>query len=155
MATKPFAQLSPAYQKRIARALLAGKTRQQARGHKAREHVERHERETKERGYTGSEESSIRRFYALNFDPITHPYKFGSGNIEEAIQNAPTVEQFLELAYFGGYNAWVEYREVWKAARRIYLRDKRNGTYVNAGWPYLEQLKRLTQAPDVSWLYYH
>lgn len=39
MAKKPASELSPAYAKRLARAEAKGKTRQQARGHRAGEHV--------------------------------------------------------------------------------------------------------------------
>ena len=48
MATKSRDQWSEAYRRRIERAEAAGKTRQQARGHKEKEHVARKERELKE-----------------------------------------------------------------------------------------------------------
>lgn len=41
MAKKPTSELSPAYAKRLARAEAQGKTRQQARGHRAGEHIVR------------------------------------------------------------------------------------------------------------------
>lgn len=48
MAVKPRDQWSEAYRRRIERAEAAGKTRQQARGHKEKEHIARKERELRE-----------------------------------------------------------------------------------------------------------
>lgn len=42
---RPLSELSPAYRRRLERAMAQGKTRQAARGHKAREHVERKAKE--------------------------------------------------------------------------------------------------------------
>lgn len=55
------ARLTPAYRSRIERARAKGKTRQQARGHKAREHVERRAREAREAAQGGKITSSQRQ----------------------------------------------------------------------------------------------
>lgn len=55
--------LSDSYAKRVAKGVAKGRTRQQARGHKEKEHVERKEREIAERGITGAQEKSVRKWY--------------------------------------------------------------------------------------------
>ena len=65
MATKSRDSWSDAYRRRIERAEAAGKTRQQARGHKEKEHVARKERELLE-AQTGkvssSQKQAMRKF---------------------------------------------------------------------------------------------
>lgn len=64
MAKKPLEQLSPAYRKRIENALAKGKTRQQARGHKAGESKIRREKELSRYGLTNSQTAQIKKFFA-------------------------------------------------------------------------------------------
>lgn len=62
MAAKPSSQWSDAYRRRMERAEAQGKTRQQARGHKAKEHVERKAREVSLGMLTSSQRQSVRQF---------------------------------------------------------------------------------------------
>jgi hypothetical protein len=58
---KPLADLSPAYRRRIERAEAAGKSRQEARGHKSKEHVARRERELRA-ALTTYERGQVKKF---------------------------------------------------------------------------------------------
>jgi hypothetical protein len=62
MPQKSLEQLSPAYRRRLERNLAKGLTRQQARGHKEREHLIRKQREIREGKLTSSQKSSIKKF---------------------------------------------------------------------------------------------
>jgi type III secretory pathway component EscV len=62
MPTKPLDQLSPAYRARLERNFAKGKTRQQARGHKVKEHVEREKKEKEKTGLTSSQKQQIKKF---------------------------------------------------------------------------------------------
>jgi hypothetical protein len=62
MPTKPLDQLSPAYRARLERNLAKGKTRQQARGHKVKEHIEREKKEKQKTGFTSSQKQQIKKF---------------------------------------------------------------------------------------------
>jgi len=61
MATKRKRDYKAEYAKRIAKAEAAGKTRQQARGHKAKEHVERARRSKAKFGVSPSTLTKIRK----------------------------------------------------------------------------------------------
>ena len=50
------------YQRRLLRALRAGKSVQEARGHRPREHVGRRERELREKGITSSQQQAMKRY---------------------------------------------------------------------------------------------
>lgn len=66
MARKPLSALSPAYRRRIERAEAKGQSRQAARGHKPREHVERKRREERRAADTGAltsaQKQTIKRY---------------------------------------------------------------------------------------------
>lgn len=138
MATKPTDQLSPAYRRRIERALAQGKTRQQARGHKAQEHVYRREREREENeGLSRAEEASIRAWC----DRYRNETRETEDVVEEAQQR--------------GYAWFQNYRAVWNSARRAYLRETADGSYASRGLQYLKMLADAASVDEMSWLYYH
>lgn len=147
---------SPAYEKRLIRAARKGKTRQAARGHKPKEHIERKEREILARGITRDQERTIRNFYAKKLDPETHPFKWVSnGDVSAAIKEAPSVSEILEFAIVEGYGAFKNYQNVWYAANRTYKREQADGSYQSRGFGYLLTLNGMAKAPDQLWLYYH
>lgn len=126
------------YARRIARNLEKGKTRQQARGHRAQEHIYRAEREREELGLTRANIASIERWCnAYNNNEKRDP------------------EDVIEEARENGYTWFVNYRDVWNQSRRKYLREQRNGTYISGGPGYLEMLASLEVVPDIQWAYYH
>jgi hypothetical protein len=125
------------YAKRVARAMAKGKTRQEARGHRAGEAAERREREREEFGLSGSEVRSIRawanRFKNEGRDP----------------------EDVISEAREKGYEWFQNFREIWNAARRAYLREQKSGSYASKGMGYLEMLAANADVDDIAWLYYH
>lgn len=125
------------YAKRIARATTKGKTRQQARGHRAGEARERKEREREEFGLSSSEIRAIQAWCGR--------YNNESRDVDEVIERAAS----------SGYQWFQNYRDVWNAARRTYLREQKAGTYASRGLGYLEMLTANAEAEDISWLYYH
>jgi hypothetical protein len=125
------------YAGRIARALAKGKTRQQARGHRAGEAAERREREREEFGLSSSEVRSIRAW------------------CERFNNKGRDVEDVIDEAKSKGYAWFQHYRETWNAARRTYVREQKAGTYASRGIGYLEMLAAETDVEDVSWVYYH
>lgn len=125
------------YAKRIARATAAGKTRQQARGHRPGEASERREREREEFGLSGSEVRSIRAW------------------CERFPNEGRDVEDVIEQARESGYAWFTNYRNVWNSARRTYLAENRAGTYASRGLGYLEMLAGMAEVEDIAWVYYH
>lgn len=134
---------SPAYEARLIRGARKGKTRQQARGKKAKEHVIRKERE-KERlgGLTGEQIKIISRWHSEQFNP--HGYR-----------EVPDLDELIEWSREKGYPDFKVYRATWDAARRVYLREQADGTYESRGMGYLYELTRLGKAETYEWLYYH
>lgn len=126
------------YQRRIARGLERGRTRQQARGHVVREHIVRRERreQAEEAGLTGSQVASIRRWVER-----THPY------MRDDIPDL--------LDWTGGdFNQFVIYRN---------LNDRLHNDYVNRGSYDARGLQALGELyeeedipdlPDDKWRYY-
>lgn len=147
--------LSPKYARRIELALKKGLTLQQARGHKAKEHVARREREVRVfGGLTGDQIRSIRRWYSTSFDPT------GQKQIRNAAgKRGPSVENLIDLARKNGYTKFAEYKKVWAAKRRTYIREQSKGTYASRGEAYGEELpddmEPLDSLHDIGWLYYH
>lgn len=132
------------YARRVAKGIAAGKTRQQARGHKKAEHVERAKREAEEQGVTSAQLKSIRSFLE-RFNP--HSYK-----------DVPTEEDLVELVQDRDYATFQTYRKIWDAARRAYVRERDDGTYESRGFGYLVSLTTMaTVRPqgEEPWLYYH
>lgn len=139
MARKP-RDFKKEYERRIKNATAKGRTRQQARGHKEAEHIERREREIEERGITGAQEHTIENWYSRTYNP--------GGSL-----GRKDLEDVLELAKGEGYDAFKEWRATWEAARRTYQREgsRKDGT----GPAYLLDLTLAAGMDDISWLYYH
>lgn len=143
MAT-PLDQLSPAYRKRVERAMAKAEregrafNRQAARGHKAREHVERRDKEIETYGLSRAEQLIIRAFVERNN---------GFKGWDE--------DDFLDYFREAGYPAFKEYRTVWEAARRRYLSALRDGSHASQGEGYLNFLTASAGVDDTRWLYYH
>jgi hypothetical protein len=125
------------YDRRIARAIAQGKTRQAARGHKPQEHILRREREIEEFRLTSAQIKSIRQ-WGRRYN-----------NIERDIDDV------IDFARTNGYKAFTQYRETWNAARRLYKKQMKNGTYMSKGIPYLQMLTEQAGVEEMPWLYYH
>jgi hypothetical protein len=140
---------SPAYEKRLIRnirkARKEGKkpSRQLARGHKPKEHIERKEKE-KQRlgGLTADQIRIIIHWHQTKFNP--HGYR-----------EVPTEEELVEWSRENGYARFKLYRATWDAARRVYIREQGEGTYESRGMGYLYRLTGMAKAETYQWLYYH
>lgn len=125
------------YARRIASAKARGKTRQEARGHRPGEARQRREREREEFGLSSSEIRSITAW--------CDRYKNEGRDTDEVVSEAAS----------NGYDWFKNYRDVWNAARRTYLREQAAGTYASRGLGYLEMLASMSEVSDIAWLYYH
>jgi hypothetical protein len=137
---RPLDTLTPAYRRRIERALAQGKTRQEARGHHAGEARERREREREERGIASSDRKSIEAWFR----------RWNTGEKKEL-----QLEELLEWVSENGYPAFQNYRDTWNAARRTYIAEMKGGVWASRGLGYLESLADTAGVPDASWMYYH
>ena len=134
---------SPSYEKRLIRAARKGKTRQQARGHKRKEHIAR----------KISEKLRLGGLTADNIKRITswHSEKFNPNGYREV----PDLEQLIEWARANGYEAFKLYRKTWDDTRRVYLNEQSDGTYESRGMGYIYERTGIAKAETYEWLYYH
>lgn len=141
---------SPAYEKRLinavrkARATGKKPTRQLARGHKKKEHIERKVKEKARFGVTSTELAGIRSFIS-RFNANGH-------------KDIPDEETLVAFVRKRSYKDFVEYRKVWDAARRKYVQELNSGTWESRGMQYLNHLTgmaEVTPQGDNTWLYYH
>lgn len=130
------------YARRIARALAQGKTRQQARGHKAHEHIERAEREReRNEGLTNAQirtvfDWAVRRNFEIH-DDFSDPL------------------ELVEETKSRGYDWFKLYRRSWEAWRRSYLRRQARGLPYEAQRSVESMEAEVEGVPEISWLYYH
>lgn len=131
------------YARRIKNAIAKGKTRQQARGHKPQEHIIRREREKAETGgLTRDQVKTIRRWHSDAFNPKLY-------------REVPTEDELVAWAQENGYERFKQYRKVWDAARRTYVKELADGSWESRGMGYLYQLTNNAKVDDYQWLYYH
>jgi hypothetical protein len=114
-----------AYEKRVQRGLAAGKTLQEARGHKAHEHVERRAREIERYGITTYQKAQIRKFGER------HAKRLGT-------DPATTVEKMQRFVKRRGYEPFKRLRdEVARLGRlkraRVRYRIRKDGVVVFTG----------------------
>lgn len=151
MAKKPFEQLSPAYRKRIENALAKGKTRQQARGHKQHEHIERKQKEVSRYGLTSSEKSNITKF----FNRLEKTQK----KDDEPLDKARYINYWR-----GNYPNFLKYKQKILAMHKEWLKlnpearyDVRGPLNLIAAAKDFEDVPDITSFQDIDlrWFYYH
>lgn len=140
MARKP-RDFKAEYARRIARALEKGKTRQEARGHRKGEHIERREREKEELGITR--------------DQMRRVFQWGEQRSFDIVDSTLSGQDYVEAAQRQGYEWFLAYRKNWEAIRRQYKAEQRRGRWESRGIGWLTNLSETLDLPDVSWLYYH
>jgi len=137
---------SASYEQRLIRGVKQGKTRQEARGHKAQEYVIRKEREKqRNEGLTNSQIKSIATWYQTKFNP-------------RQLKEEPTLENVYEFARQEGFEKFKTYRSAWNAARKKYEQELSDGTWSSRGLGYLDllyEMADLSPHGDITWLYYH
>lgn len=136
--------LSANYRRRIEKALQQGKTLQQARGHKAREHITRREHKLEREENAGLTNDQVREIFAWG--------ERRSFLIKDSDMDGM---DYVHAAQRSGWKWFTNYRKVWNAAYAKYLHDAKSGVWISKGMGYLEMLTAKAEAPSVSWLYYH
>ena len=138
MATKSRDQWSAAYRRRIERAEALGKSRQQARGHRAQEHVIRRERERQREIATGelttAEKQRIKRF---------------------ADRQKLDYDELKDWAESHGFAKMDHLIKLQAEMHRQYKSASRRGTYSSLGRGFLDKYASDLDIDDISWLYYH
>ena len=128
------------YAKRLARGQAQGKTRQQARGHKAHEHIERKEREREEHG-------------GLTLDQVRSVHKWGSERERIQPRNIGlNPDDLVAWAQDHGFDEYRKFRRAWERQRKAYKKNPRPKGERQLGdlWDDID-----TEDLGIEWLYYH
>lgn len=145
MAIKPKAQLSEAYRRRVERAEAKGLTRQAARGHKAKEHIARKEREVNLGLLTSSQRQAVRKFAREQWARAER----------DGEDESEFLDQMMDWAVDGGYERFGRLRAKERALHRQYRSELKAKTYASRGLEWLIAETARHEAPDYTWLYYH
>lgn len=164
MARKAPADLSPAYAKRLARGEAQGKTRQEARGHKAGEHIIRRRGGAKaltaaqiKRIETAAKQKARYKSTGLLSDKDKRYARLTGRKWAEKLQMPPAdgAQRGLErMQRFGAAKfraAVILNRKMY----REYLREIEEGSYESRGEELLDILAFEDAEPDTRWYYYH
>lgn len=143
------------YERRIKRALEKGKTRQQARGHKASEHVFR-----KPKAPKPSKRKAAKPRPPIDPDAITkaratYITKWAWKRDFEIQDWAVEPDELVAHAKTFGWEWFVTYAATWQAMRDTYIAENKAGAYASRGVGYLQSMAQSVNADDMSWLYYH
>jgi hypothetical protein len=156
MARKPRSQWSPAYAKRMESAEGRGLTRQQARGHRAAEHIQRKEG----KGLAPSLSARVDRF-ARN-----QARRAGSGDPDEAARRLKAWVREHGVRRFDALDRTVKRRHAEKrerttihrheGGRRITLHISTGGDVAGMQQDFEDfDLPDMPDADDFGWLFYH
>ena len=129
------------YARRLAKGQASGKSRQQARGHKAHEHIERKEKEREKYG-------------GLTIDQIKSVYKWGESRERRQRTNIGlNPDELVIWAQQTGFENYTNFRRAWEHQRKAYERNPRPKGAVQLAdlWDDVEDTEDL----GVEWLYYH
>jgi hypothetical protein len=145
VAQKPRSEWSDTYRRRVERAEAAGKSRQAARGHKAREHVERRQKEkakAEEGALTSAERAYARRIGR----------EFGTRAGDDPDDAAAASVDYMRRV--GAAHFKLQVKRQRDLARR-YRKTQAGGTYVSLGMGLLQSFSDDDGFPDVRWYFYH
>lgn len=153
MAKKPRSQWSAAYRRRVERAERAGKSRQQARGHRPREHITRAQNKARkvkrqvQRKLTKQQLRTIHNFARSQSKRIGITTRELEGNLKDFVREA-------------GFDRLKVIIKKQKQLREQYRSEVKRKRYATRGEDFLEDIGEDLGFPeidyaDVGWLYYH
>lgn len=114
---------SPQYARRVARAMAKGKTKQAARGHKPKEHIERIAKERKRHG--GLSQSDLKQVRSF-----LREFRKGAGNEKKG---GPTEAALVEYIQDNGIKAFHWYRAKWRGLRAEYKAAQKSHSLTKTG----------------------
>jgi hypothetical protein len=160
MASKPRSEWTPEYRRRVERGEAKGKSRQEARGKRAGEHIERKRREIAKTGLTSSRKASIDKFARKQAN------RAGSGDPDEAVKRLRQWVAEKGFDRFRELRATVDRRHRQKR-ERSWIEVERGGrtarAHISVGGNVADmqgdfedfELPDMPDADDFGWLFYH